>query len=218
MNKIVKYLGGNKMKKISIALLVCSTLLLVACSNDKTTDSTYKQQETKSSQTKESSSTTTISSISSFATDSSSTTVTSNTNSIITPTTAQEETYEQLKQRTLQSIPADRSNWSNKEWEAFGMALSENGLAMDDAGNIITQAQKDQLDSNNQAQQQNDDTTQDISTDTSTLTGFVNVYGMSPAAYKVQNGMPIEEALRSTPRHMKTSGEIQTGYMEYGIE
>lgn len=213
MNKIVKYLGGNKMKKISIALLVCSALLLAACSNDKTTDSTSKQQETKSSQTKESSSTTTTSSISSSATDSSST-----TDSITTPAAVQQETYEQLKQRTLQSTPADRTNWSNKEWEAFGMALSENGLAMDDAGNIITQAQKDQLDSNNQAQQQNDDTTQDISTDTSTLTGFVNVYGMSPAAYKVQNGMSIEEALRSTPRHMKTSGEIQTGYMEYGIE
>lgn len=213
MNKIVKYLGGNKMKKISIALLVCSALLLAACSNDKTTDSTSKQQETKSSQTKESSSTTTTSSISSSATDSSST-----TDSITTPAAVQQETYEQLKQRTLQSTPADRTNWSNKEWEAFGMALSENGLAMDDSGNIITQAQKDQLDSNNQAQQQNDDTTQDISTDTSTLTGFVNVYGMSPAAYKVQNGMSTEEALRSTPRHMKTSGEIQTGYMEYGIE
>lgn len=206
------------MKKISIALLVCSALLLAACSNGKTTDSTSKQQETKSSQTKESSSTTTTSSISSSATDSPSTTVTSTTNSVTTPTTAQEETYEQLKQRALQSTQADRSYWSNKEWEAFGVALNENGLAMDDAGNIITQAQRDQLDSNNQAQQQNDDTTQDISIDTNTLTGFVNVYGMSPAAYKVQNGMSVEEALRSTPRHMKTSGEIQTGYTQYGIE
>ncbi|MGO2698944.1 MAG: hypothetical protein ACTIA9_10565 [Enterococcus faecalis] len=206
------------MKKISIALLVCSTLLLAACSNDKTTDSTSKQQETKSSQTEETSSTTTTSSISSSATDSPSTTVTSTTNSVTTPMTAQEETYEQLKQRALQSTQADRSYWSNKEWEAFGVALNENGLAMDDAGNIITQAQRDQLDSNNQAQQQNDDTTQDISIDTNTLTGFVNVYGMSPAAYKVQNGMSVEEALRSTPRHMKTSGEIQTGYTQYGIE
>lgn len=206
------------MKKISIALLVCSTLLLAACSNDKTTDSTSKQQETKSSQTEETSSTTTTSSILSSATDSLSTTVTSTTNSVTTPMTAQEETYEQLKQRALQSTQADRSYWSNKEWEAFGVALNENGLAMDDAGNIITQAQRDQLDSNNQAQQQNDDTTQDISIDTNTLTGFVNVYGMSPAAYKVQNGMSVEEALRSTPRHMKTSGEIQTGYTQYGIE
>ncbi|MGO3913018.1 hypothetical protein [Enterococcus viikkiensis] len=206
------------MKKISIALLVCSTLLLAACSNDKTTDSTSKQQETKSSQTEETSSTTTTSSILSSATDSPSTTVTSTTNSVTTPMTAQEETYEQLKQRALQSTQADRSYWSNKEWEAFGVALNENGLAMDDAGNIITQAQRDQLDSNNQAQQQNDDTTQDISIDTNTLTGFVNVYGMSPAAYKVQNGMSVEEALRSTPRHMKTSGEIQTGYTQYGIE
>lgn len=197
------------MKKISIALLVCSTLLLAACSNGKTTDSTSKQQETKSSQTEETSSTTTTSSISSSATDSPSTTVTSTTNSVTTPMTAQEETYEQLKQRALQSTQADRSYWSNKEWEAFGVALNENGLAMDDAGNIIHQSQIDQ---------QEAEPDQEISTDTDTLTGFLNVHGMSPVAYKVQNGMSIEEALRSTPDSLKTSGEMQTGYLEYGIE
>lgn len=68
--------------------------------------------------------------------------------------TSQEETYEQLKQRTLKSTPADRTNWSNKEWEAFGMALSENGLAMDDNGNIISQAQKEQLDAERQNSEQ----------------------------------------------------------------
>ncbi len=49
-----------------------------------------------------------------------------------------------MKQRTLQSTPADRANWSNKEWEAFGVALYENGLTTDDAGNIISQDQKEQ--------------------------------------------------------------------------
>jgi beta-N-acetylglucosaminidase len=42
------------------------------------------------------------------------------------------------------------------------------------------------------------------------LTDFVNEYGMSPAAYKMQHdGMSEKEALDSTPRGMKSSGEIQ---------
>ncbi|MCV2519861.1 hypothetical protein LDK59_05160 [Melissococcus plutonius] len=49
-----------------------------------------------------------------------------------------------------------------------------------------------------------------------TLTDFVNKYGMSPAAYKMQyEGMSEEEALRSTM--MKTSGEVQLGLAKYGI-
>ena len=67
---------------------------------------------------------------------------------------SQEETYEQLKQRTLKSTPTDRVNWSNKEWEAFGMALSENGLAMDDNGYVITQAQKNQVEAERQKSEQ----------------------------------------------------------------
>lgn len=76
-----------------------------------------------------------------------------------TPTSgnAQEETYEQLKQRTLKSTPTNRVGWSNKEWEALGMALSENGLAMDDNGYIITQAQKDQLESERQKNEQSNE-------------------------------------------------------------
>lgn len=53
------------------------------------------------------------------------------------------ETYEEMKQRTLKSVPADRTNWSNQEWEAFGMALFENDLAMDNAGNIISKEEKE---------------------------------------------------------------------------
>lgn len=42
------------------------------------------------------------------------------------------------------------------------------------------------------------------------LTDFVNEHGMSPAAYKMQHdGMSEKEALDSTPRGMKSSGEIQ---------
>lgn len=120
----------------------------------------------------------------------------------------QEESYEDLKQRTLNSNPSERANWSNKEWEAFGMALSENGLALDDNGNIISQEEHDQS-----VQQET------VSEEPTNLTDFVNKYGMSPAAYKMQyEGMSEEEALRSTPNEMKTSGEIQLGFSKYGIQ
>lgn len=44
-----------------------------------------------------------------------------------------------------------------------------------------------------------------------TLSDFVNKYGVTPAVYKVQHyGMSVDEALKSTPDELQTSGEIQT--------
>lgn len=57
-----------------------------------------------------------------------------------------------------------------------------------------------------------------VSTDTNTLTGFINTYGMTPSAYKMKQGMSAEEALKAVPDTMKTSGEIQTEYLTYGIQ
>lgn len=45
----------------------------------------------------------------------------------------------------------------------------------------------------------------------SSLSDFVNRYGVSPSLYLVQhNGMSIKEALDAVPDNMKTSGELQT--------
>lgn len=57
-----------------------------------------------------------------------------------------------------------------------------------------------------------------VSTDTNTLTGFINTYGMTPCAYKMKQGMSAEEALKSVPDTMKMSGEIQTEHLTYGIQ
>ncbi|EMF0325259.1 hypothetical protein ACOY24_09425 [Enterococcus faecium] len=203
------------MKKVSVMLLLSTALLLSACSNNKKAESTdaTSNQETKISKTKETTETSSSTSKSTSKTDSSST-VTSSSQSTI-QTAPQEETYEQMKQRTLQSTPADRANWSNKEWEAFGVALYENGLTTDDAGNIISQDQKEQQ----AASQQNPEdqqTSAQQDADTLSLTDFVNKYGMSPVAWKVQNGMSEEEALRTTQQ--KTSGEVQLGFSKYGIQ
>lgn len=57
-----------------------------------------------------------------------------------------------------------------------------------------------------------------VSTDINTLTGFINTYGMTPSAYKMKQGISAAEALKSVPDTMKTSGEIQTEYITYGIQ
>lgn len=44
-----------------------------------------------------------------------------------------------------------------------------------------------------------------------TLSDFVNKYGVTPVVYKVQHyGMSVDEALKSTPDKLQTSGETQT--------
>ena len=41
---------------------------------------------------------------------------------------------------------------------------------------------------------------------------------MTPSAYKMKQGMSAEDALKAVPDTMKTSGEIQTEYLTYGIQ
>ncbi len=217
------------MKKVSFILLASATLLISACSNNKKNESTdtTSNQETKVSKIKNSSESisSTIKSTSNedsnlsstsytqSTVESSTTVINSSQNTIQTP--PQEETYEHMKQRTLQSTPTDRVNWSNKEWEAFGMALYENGLTTDDAGNIINQGQVERQETSQQyTDEQSINAQQDA--DTLSLTDFVNKYGMSPVAWKIQNGMSEEEALRTTQQ--KTSGESQLAFTKYGIQ
>jgi len=73
----------------------------------------------------------------------------------------------------------------------------------------------------NQSSQQSQPTQQSngISYDENTLSGFVNKYGMSPAAYKMQNsGMSAYEALKSTPNYLETFGEQQSeSQMDRGL-
>lgn len=68
-------------------------------------------------------------------------------------------------------------------------------------------------------QQQPSQQNNNISYDENTLTGFLNKYGMSPAAYKTQHsGMSAYDALKSTPDYLETFGEKQTeSMMDRGI-
>ena len=74
-------------------------------------------------------------------------------------------------------------------------------------------ATEDQTTSNSEQQQQtvSQSPNGELPPFDGTLTDFLNKYGMTPAAYKVQHfGMTPMEALQSTPDILETSGEIQT--------
>lgn len=78
-------------------------------------------------------------------------------------------------------------------------------------GKQMEQQAQDDYWENNQNQNESPQQDEEINMDTSTLSGFINTYGMTPSAYKMQfEGMSKEEALASTPNHLKSSGEIQT--------
>lgn len=63
--------------------------------------------------------------------------------------------------------------------------------------------------SNNQGSQNVDNFNGDIH-------DFINTYGETMAAYKIDHGMSVKDALNSTPDDMKTSGELQDQYMMNG--
>ncbi len=94
------------------------------------------------------------------------------------------------------------------------MALYENGLTTDDAGNIISQNQKEQAASQENPEDQQTSAQQDA--DTLSLTDFVTNTGCRLLHGKYKNGMSEEEALRTTQQ--KTSGEVQLGFSKYGIQ
>lgn len=52
-----------------------------------------------------------------------------------------------------------------------------------------------------------------------TLTEFVNKYGESPAAYKMDHdGMTEKQALAATPDNMETSGELQMEHLSKAVQ
>ncbi|WP_239458021.1 hypothetical protein [Limosilactobacillus alvi] len=75
-----------------------------------------------------------------------------------------------------------------------------------------TTQQSNQTPTNQQTEQPQQQ--QDALATTDNLHDFVNKYGESPAAYKMEHqGMSARDALLSTPDNMKSSGEIQATNM-----
>lgn len=117
---------------------------------------------------------------------------------------AQEETFEQQTPITEETVDPRTTDPRSQYYQATPEEIEQ--------GRLMEQQAQDDFWANQ------DSKNEDISTDETTLSGFINKHGMSPVMYKIQNeGMSEEDALRSTPDSMKSSGEIQLGYSKYGI-
>ncbi|KRL53155.1 hypothetical protein [Furfurilactobacillus rossiae] len=108
------------------------------------------------------------------------------------------------------------ANESQSKAESSSMASAQ--LSSQVSGSSATASQsaasssnisKQSPTSNGGLQQAVGQSTPGISMDENTLTSFLNKYGESPAAYKIDHGMSVQQALNSTPDNMLSSGEIQ---------
>lgn len=110
---------------------------------------------------------------------------------------------------------SEKNETFNKKLIAIANTINANEEAAKQKANSSSEAVVSQ-DPVTEKQPTGETNEQGYSIDETTLTGFLNKYGMTPVAYKIQQGMSEDEALSSTPRDMKMSGEIQSEYMKYG--
>ena len=111
-----------------------------------------------------------------------------------------------LKHRISQHKKQSKTNSSSIE--SSSSSFSDQQSANTSGSSSQSQASSTQA-SNNQGSQNVDNFNGDIH-------DFINTYGETMAAYKIDHGMSVKDALNSTPDDMKTSGELQDQYMMNG--
>ena len=111
-----------------------------------------------------------------------------------------------LKHRISQQKKQSKTNSSSIE--SSSSSFSDQQSANTSGSSSQSQASSTQT-SNNQGSQNVDNFNGDIH-------DFINTYGETMAAYKIDHGMSVKDALNSTPDDMKTSGELQDQYMMNG--
>lgn len=103
-----------------------------------------------------------------------------------------------------------KKNSKSKKSSSSSSSSSMSSSSSIASSTVATSSSQTVTTQSSSVQQQSNSNQQDAQGEPQTLTEFVNKYGMSPAAYKMQyEGMSELEALQSTPDNMKTSGEIQ---------
>lgn len=193
-------------KAIFISLSTASVLLMGACGSNNSKENAVteitvsKESETKSEET---SSTQTINKEKKEQTS-------EETSEETSQTIKEQETIETVlenntpNEQQVQETADPRTTDPNSIYYGATPEELERGKQME-------QRAQDDYWENNQNQNESPQQDEEINMDTSTLSGFINTYGMTPSAYKMQfEGMSKEEALASTPNHLKSSGEIQT--------
>lgn len=182
----LKY-GGVKMKKIiTSAILIATTLSLAACSTNKSASSSTNKRDKTTSIVKK------------------------KTKKKKTPSTKKKspkKSNQKNANKTSQQVTNQNNPQQNNTNQQAQNQVSDQSQQTSNT-NTSQQPQQQPIQDNQDTQQQ---ASNGISYDENTLTGFVNKYGESPAAYKVEhNRMSQLQALESTPDSMKTFGEKQT--------
>lgn len=172
---------------ITSALLIATALSLVACSNNKRASSQVEKKDKTSLVSKK-----------------------KKTNAKKKNTSKNKKVSNKTKTRKALADTSNNNQNNTQQTDNSQQAQSSSSQSQQDSNTNANSQQNQQ-----QQQTQNDTSSQQqqssgISYDENTLTGFVNKYGESPAAYKVDHGMSPLQALQSTPDSMKTFGEMQT--------
>lgn len=139
---------------------------------------------------------------------------TTNSNSVVKTETTKETTQQSqqtyTESQTNAQVVNEQQSTDPRTNDPKSQYYNATPEEMEKGRQMEQQAQDDYWAANPEGDNTNNEA---ISMDENTLTGFINKYGMTPAAYKMQvEGMSKEEALSSTPQNMKTSGEIQSEY------
>lgn len=168
---------------IASALLIATTLSLAACSNTKSTASSTEKRD--------------------------------KTIQVSKKKTAPKKTSSSKKTSAKKVANKANNNSDQQPTDQNTNSQANNTQQAQNQTPAQSQQVADAKQPDQQSQAQNNQNTQQqaggISYDENTLTGFVNKYGESPAAYKVEHeGMSTLQALQSTPDNMKTFGEKQT--------
>lgn len=130
---------------------------------------------------------------------------------------AKESSKRKAESKRKASESKKKAENEKKASEASAKAESESKA--DSSEQSVASDQQQAQQDPSQAQQQTSEQTSseqtisygDLPPFDGTLSDFVNKYGVTPVVYKVQHyGMSVDEALKSTPDELQTSGEIQT--------
>ena len=129
----------------------------------------------------------------------------SSTKSVQKHKSAKKNKQEKKKQSSISSTSSSSSQ-----------SAAQQNTNQDRSQQQTTQASQSSNSNNSSA---NGNTSSGIDNFNGDIHDFVNTYGETMAAYKIDHGMSVKDALYSTPDSMKTSGELQDQHMyEQGMD
>ena len=115
------------------------------------------------------------------------------------------------KHKSVKKNKQEKKKQSSISSASSSSSQSQTAAQQNDGSQQQTTQANQSSNSNNSSV--NGNASSDIDNFNGDIHDFVNTYGETMAAYKIDHGMSVKDALYSTPDNMKTSGEMQDQYM-----